>query len=497
MPTLRPYQTQAIAEVRGALGFLSAQPCLGRTFSSGRPSPFHAPRRALNDNTTLGGNVLLVVPTGGGKTVVFAEIARLEQRRRVLIVAHRRELIRQASAKLTAAGVPHGIIAPGYPVTDHAVQVASVQTLARRPDRMRGYGVIIVDEAHHSVAGAWRKVIDANPGARVMGVTATPLRLDGRGLGRAAGGVFDSIVLGPTIAALQAEGFLVRARVFGPARKLDVSGLRSRAGDFASEDVEVLMGRPQVVGDAVAEYGRLCPGKPAIAFCASVKHAEVVAAAFCAGGYHAVSVSGDSPDNVRDSAIAGLADGSVQVLCCADLISEGLDVPAVACVILLRPTKSLCLHVQQVGRGLRPADDKTELVVLDHAGNSFRHGLPDEVHEWTLEGRKKKRKDAPAIRQCPKCFAVHRPAPACVQCGHTYKDDAAAKGRAGTPKQRAGQLEELTPERVRLLRETPIETLLAAATSQRDLHQVAKARGYKAGWAYHKWQEKKSRRKAA
>ena len=443
---------------------------------------------------------LLVAPTGAGKTVVIAALARhfVALGKRVLVLAHRRELIRQASSKLKAAGLAHGIVAPGHLPSDNIVQVASVQTLGRRLTgrQATGYDVIIVDEAHHSVAGAWSKVIAANPKAVVIGVTATPERLDGRGLGVACGGTYSKLCLGPTVAELQAEGHLVHARVFAPSVP-DLKGVAKRAGDYAVEALAGAMQQGGLTGDAVEHYRRHAHGQPAIAFCASVSHAQSVAAAFREAGYRAVAVDGDTPAAERDAAIIGLETGATEVLCACDLLSEGLDLPAVACVILLRPTKSLCLHVQQVGRGLRPADRKDCLVVLDHSGNCLAHGLPDENHACTLDGKRKRSPTAAAIRQCPSCFRIHRPAASCPECGLVYAVADGKKPRQ--PKSCKGDLVELTPaaiiaaakasarksERQEVLRTIPLHDLLGAATDMKALQAIAVAKGFKAGWAYH------------
>jgi superfamily II DNA or RNA helicase len=447
---------------------------------------------------------VIVAPTGAGKTVIIAEVAQRSVARgtRVLILAHRRELIRQASEKLTAAGVPHGIIAPGCPVTDHLVQVGSVQTVARRlgkPEAL-GYGLIILDEAHHAIAGQWAAIIQANPQAAILGVTATPERLDGRGLGKQAGGFFDALVLGPSIADLQGRGFLCNARVFAPASGgPDMKGISKVAGDFDRGALEQVMGAKTITGDAVAHYRKYADGVPALVFCVSVRHAEGVAAKFAAAGYRAVAVSGETCTVERDAAIGGLATGAVQVLCTCDLISEGLDIPGVGCVILLRPTNSLCLHVQQVGRGLRPADNKPHLIILDHAGNTLRHGLPDEAREWSLDGRKGKPRTAIALKQCPACCAIHRPAKTCPECDHVYVVRP-TKGR--TLRRADGELTELTRtgpgefeakliERERRWKAMTAKQLIAEATSLKDLQRMAAVRGWKKGWAWHAWSEKR------
>ncbi len=439
---------------------------------------------------------LLVAPTGAGKTVMFGFVASetAKRGRRVLILAHRRELIRQASRKLTETGVPHGIIAPGNTPTRGLVQVASVQTLGRRLNRADAPDLIVIDEAHHAVAGQWAQIIAAYPQARLMGVTATPERMDGRGLGVEAGGCFDSLVMGPAVADLISGGFLTPTKIFAPSEAPDLSGVRTRGGDYDAGALADAMAKPQIVGDAVAHYQKHAPGQPAILFSPSVAHAEAMADAFRAAGIRAVAASGATEASKRDAAIAGLATGAVQVLCSCDLISEGLDVPAVGAVILLRPTKSLGLYLQQVGRGLRPAAGKTHLVVLDHAGNTLRHGPPEMPREWSLAGRPKKKRDqddAPPARQCPECFAVHAPAPVCPECGHEYEV------KAREIEHVAGELQDVTDTMAaRWGKHIPLSKVLRDARDE-DLAAIARARGYKAGWVFHMRQQRAQRRAGA
>lgn len=450
--SLRPYQQSAIDQVRDA-------------FRAGHRAP------------------LLVAATGAGKTVMFGAITQsaADRGKSVMVIAHRRELIRQASRKLAETGVEHGIIAPGFTPTRHPVQVASVQTLGRRIERIAAPDLIIFDEAHHAVAGQWATVTAAFPHARILGVTATPERLDGRGLGMEAGGCFDAMVMGPQAGELIAAGFLSPARVFAPAHAPDLSGVRTKGGDYEHAGLSAAMSRPTITGDAITHYARHAPGQPAILFSPSVQHAEDMAAAFRAAGWRAVAASGSSPAAERDAAIAGLATGAVQVLCSCDLISEGLDVPAVGCVILMRPTKSLGLYLQQVGRGLRPAPGKDALIVLDHAGNTLTHGPIDMPREWSLAGRPKRAaKDQPApARQCPSCFSVHHPAPACPECGHVYEV------KARETQHVAGDLVELDADKLARLRTEKLHVLLKAAKNEDDIRLIAKARGYRPNWVTH------------
>jgi len=221
-------------------------------------------------------SVLLVLPTGGGKTVIFTYIAQQSslKKKRVLILVHRVELLRQTSAALNRFDVEHGMINPAYTPNFNAnVQVASVQTIIKRLHYLTAVNwepdTIIIDEAHHATAGSWRKIIEYFPKAFNLGVTATPIRSDGQGLGRQCGGMFDELVEGPTVLELIQAGFLVKPRIFGPPEKLDLSGVPVKMGDYSKNDLSNLVDKPKIIGSAVDHYKKLCPGTPAVAFLAS------------------------------------------------------------------------------------------------------------------------------------------------------------------------------------------------------------------------------------
>lgn len=442
---------------------------------------------------------LLVAPTGAGKTIILSAVAYGSQARgkRTLIVAHRRELIRQASAKLTETGVPHGIIAPGFTPSREMTQVGSIQTVGKRLDKMPPFDLIVVDEAHHSIAGQYKQLIDSQPQAKLLGVTATPERLDGKGLGVSCGGCFDSLVMGPAIGDLIEQEFLVPSRVFAPAEAPDLSSIRTKMGDYDTAGLLSAVDTPTLTGDALAHYTRHASGLPAIAFCITVQHARNVAAMFREAGWRAVCAHGGMPPAARDAAIRGLATGAVQVLTTCDLISEGLDVPSVGAVILLRPTKSLGLYTQQVGRGLRPAAGKKHLIVLDHAGNTLLHGLPDTPRQWSLDGRAKKQPPA-SVRQCTKCFAMYPPQPVCPECGHcevSASDD--GPGAARELQQIDGDLAEVDQDRISYVRAAPLRDLLHRAKTEADLREIARIRGYKPGWIFHIMQQRRGAKAAA
>jgi DNA repair protein RadD len=444
--------------------------------------------------------VLLQSPTGSGKTVMFAWLTSqvAERGKRVLILVHRRKLLRQCSAKLDVFGVPHGIIAGGSNrVTRSPVAAASVQTLARRIEHYREtYDLIVVDEAHHAVAGQWAAVLDAFPHARILGVTATPERADGRGLRDA----FDDLVLGPDVRDLIDQGHLSNYTMFCPPEGgPDLSSIRTKMGDYDLAQLAALMSGPGLVGDSVEHYRQHCDGAPAVAFCVSVKHAELVAEQFRAAGYRAVAAYGSLDQDECDRRIHGLETGAVQVLTSCDLISEGLDIPSIHAAILLRPTKSLALYLQQVGRALRPKPDRA--IILDHAGNST-HGRPCQPRAWSLDAKKRGSKKAGVapIRNCPQCYAI---IPAsqreCENCGHEIE----IKPRDEI-ETRAGELVELktelwgndgrpTVERTK----ADISAALAKCNSLKEIQGLARALNYKPGWAWHQWQRRISSRHAA
>ena len=368
-------------------------------------------------------NTLLVSPTGSGKTVIFSYIAAgmARNNKRILIVAHRRELLKQISNALKKVGVAHAVMAGGYRGVPTAnVVVASVFTLVKRIKGMQPFDLIIGDEAHHFTPdSSWGKVVLGFPRARVLGVTATPERLDGKGLGQ----MFGDMVMGPTVAELTAQGFLSHAIVYAPSAP-DLNGVGTRMGDYVQKQLEEAMVKTVITGSAVKHYGKYAPGKKAIAFCVSVRHAKDVAAEFREAGFTASHIDGGMNEEERDGVLKAFEEGRVQVLTSCDLVSEGFDLPAVEVAILLRPTKSLGLYLQQCGRAIRPHPDKEKTIILDHAGNTARHGFIDDDRDWTLadgfvQGRGKGDK-AETVRTCTACFAMHKPSPTCPVCGYVY-----------------------------------------------------------------------------
>ncbi len=428
---------------------------------------------------------LLVMPTGAGKTVVFAAISKAisQNEKNVLILVHRRELIDQASKKLKNIGVNHGVIAAKYESSKNNIQIASVQTLVRRlVTNTFNPHYIIIDEAHHAAAGSWRKIIEHFKDAYKIGCTATQIRLDGRGLAD----YFDDLVKGPGVAKLIKDKYLAPYKVFAPPLKINLDKVKTLGGDYQKKELEKQIDTVDIIGDAVQQYKKHADGLPAIAFCISIKHATDVCNKFKDAGYKAAIVHGEMKVNDRDEAIKGLGNGKIQILTSVDVISEGTDVPDVSAAILLRPTKSEGLYLQQVGRVLRPKEGKTA-IILDHVNSTRTHGFVDDKREWSLHLQKKKKKKgelAPHVETCKKCFATYKPTPVCPVCGYQ------AENRERFIKQEEGELEELKRKETEKKQQ---KLLIATAKTLEELEMVAKILGYKKGWAYRVFESRKNK----
>lgn len=454
MTGLRPRQIKAIDDVRAA-------------YRDGYRSP------------------VLVASTGFGKTHTAAVIVRsaIERGKRVWFMAHLREILDDTARKLHAERIPYGYVMAGM-VCDsrQPVQVVSVQTAARRLARLKRPDLIIVDEAHLAVADTYQKILEwaqAGPkyyqpgGALLLHLTATPERLDGRGLLEVA----DVIVPTCSTADLIEENLLAPIRYFAPQIQ-DLSGVATVAGDYSRSAASAVMDKPSVTGCAVSHYRKLAHGRQAIAFCCSIEHAQHTAAQFQAAGYRAVAISGESDSMERRRALADLKTGRLDVVCNCALWVAGVDAPNVSCIILLAPTKSLTKFLQSVGRGMRTADGKSDVVILDHANLAMTHGLPTDDRQWSLEGSKrrgsKRDPDDVPVKQCPKCFSVVRVQVQRCACGHVW----IPQGRVVD--QVAGELAEVDP--IMLRRNRAKEQ--ASARTLPELLALAKARGYSTGWAH-------------
>jgi DNA repair protein RadD len=469
MIQLRDYQTDLVNRLR-------------QSYSSGRKSP------------------LVVLPTGGGKTTVFSYVSSSAAKKGKVIwlLAHRQELVKQISMTLARFDCMHNIVAPANIIRSikiaqfksrnmvhvdnrASVHVCSVQTLVKRMDKMRvPPDIIIIDEAHHLTTGStWGKIAAANPDALLLPVTATPCRLDGKGLGVGSGGFADDIIIGATMNELIAAGYLCDYRIFKPPVDIDLSDVKKRAGDYAKDQIAEKMDKPKITGDAVDHYLKLSAGKRALVFCCTVAHAQHVSEEFKSAGVTSESLDGTTED--RDAMLARFESGETLVLTSCEIVSEGFDLPAIETAILLRPTASTSLYLQQVGRALRPFEGKEYATILDHVGNCARHGFPDDEREWSLEGIKRRAKNADGnaagIRTCPKCYALHRPLPICPQCGYAYT----TKERAEM-EQIEGELVEITREQRELMKKRAHVTRKKEewdCHTVEELAELGRSRGYK------------------
>ena len=410
--------------------------------------------------------VLVQLPTGAGKTVIASQalLATTALGYRSQFWVHRRELINQTSLSFIEHGIPHGFIASGRTMDlSPLTTLAGVQTLVNRLDVALPPNLIIVDECHHATAQTYADILAAYPDAFILGLTATPERLDGRGLDEQ----FDIMVKGPPPAELIARGFLSTFEYYAPERP-DLSGIDDVAGEFHKGQIASFMDKPALIGNVVEHYLKLAKGEKGIVFATSRRHSRNLAGAFCEMGVRAAHVDGDSTD--RDEIDAKFRNDELEVLTNVGLFDEGYDVPGIVYVGDASPTKSRVKFSQKAGRALRviygkgfnvrgtdaerlaaiAAGPKRTGVIADHAGNAFVHGLPDEPYDWKLTGRTKRTKgvgdDAEPVRQCLKCFRAYpSKAKVCPGCGET-----------ATPTPR--EIEQRAGELARLERENKAET---------------------------------------
>jgi len=439
MQTLRPYQSAAIEQLRTAM--------------------------ARHKRT------ILCVPTGGGKTTIVAEMIRraIGRGKSILFLAHRSELLQQAVERLQGFGLSPGIVQGKNVSNNPQLNVASVQTLRNRPNGIFPPDIIFIDECHLSMANSYLTILERYPNAYVIGMTATPTRLDGKPLGD----IYSKIVNPISITDLTDNGYLVPVKAYGVRDSPETDDIKSARGDFDNTELYKRYDKPQLYAGVVTNYIRFAHNKPFICFCVNVMHSIKTAEEFRKHGIAVEHVDGTTNETMRNHNIALFRAGIIQGICNVGLFTEGFDVPHVECVILNRATQSLALYLQMVGRGLRPHKNKSHCIVIDHGKNIFRHQWHDIDREWSLEPIKKKKSDkigAMSVKLCDFCeFMMPVNTVICPECGHEHKRKEKVAVEA--------EFAELERPKV----PTHLRKKWGQMTES-ELREYANFRGYKEGW---------------
>ena len=433
--------------------------------------------------------VLLVAPTGSGKTVIASRmIEKAEQKyKSSLFVAHRRELVKQCSAKLHQFGINAGVIMAGITgVWHYNTQIASIQTFISRKDdddfKKPKADLLIIDEAHRSTSKSFRKLLAEYPDAYVVGLTATPLRNDSSGLGD----IYDTLVEVSDIKTLTSQGFLVPCKVFAPTIP-DLKGVATVRGDYDARELDKRMNQVKLVGDLVEHWIQFALDRPTVVFASSIAHSKYICKIFNQNGIPSGHIDSEMPDIERERQLKMMQEDKIKVLCNCQILTEGWDMPKISCVVLARPTKSVGLYLQMVGRSLRPFTNKKDTMIIDHSGAVYENGFPDETREWKLEyskeDKKKLKEPKEIIKQpftCIKCDFVYKPTkenPECPNCSFVP-----------TKKEvqlliKQGRLQEVKKPKENIKTEDK-------KSFYAQLLFIARQKGYKEGWASHTFREK-------
>lgn len=463
---LREYQNRAIQDLR-------------RSIANGHKAP------------------VLTAPCGAGKTAIAAEMIRAarEKGKQALFLAPRRELVYQTAERLEHVQVPYGIIMNGEdPSLIPDTQVASIPTLHSRAIQREKIdlpkaGLVLVDEAHIGVGGQSQTLIEQykDAGAVVVGLTATPARSDGRGLGM----IYDDLVLGPSVAELTEQGYLVPSRYFS-GEKPDTSGIKIQAGDYQQGQLAERADEPKLIGDVVSNWFRLASDRQTFVFAVNVAHSRHLAERFREHGIAAEHIDGQTDLQTRRAIHHRLQTGETQVVCNCQVYTYGVDYPPVSCIVLAYPTKSITKYHQMVGRGLRTSPGKADCMVLDHAGIVLdeKLGFIDDPMPWSLDGKTKvqerkaeKEYKQPEETRCPQCETIIRPAPVCPLCGH----EMGGQYKKAIEAHEAELAEIDKRERDRLRREWSMDE---KARFFGELRAIASEKGYRDGWAVHAYKER-------
>lgn len=447
-------------------------------------------------------NVLIQAPTGFGKTVVATFIAHsvVQKGNTIYFICHRRELIEQTAKTFAKNGIAFSFIAAGYSYNPLCkVQICSIDTLKNRYARLSKPDVCIWDECHHLGAAGWSKVHGYYDKAFHIGLSATPQRLDGKGLGE----WFDEMIIETSVAEQIEDGYLSDYKIFAPS-KPNMANVKTPMGDYSKSESAAIMDDPTLTGNVIKHWRKHAEGLKTIVFAINIEHSMHVVKIFNDAGIPSAHLDGNTPVAERKAIAMQLAKGEITVISNVGLMGEGYDLSAqtgidvtLDCLVCLRPTQSLALWLQMCGRVLRAKPYPA--IILDHAGNVVdfngnpNHGLPCQDREWTLEGnpnqgKKKDADDDVPIKECPKCYAVHKPAPACPNCGHVYE----VKPMEITHVE--GDLQELSKEEMRVAARKE----QGGAGSLEDLIALGRKRKYKnpAKWAAHIWTARQAKQQA-
>jgi superfamily II DNA or RNA helicase len=402
-------------------------------------------RQKLNDGFN---SVCCVAPTGSGKTVVFCHIAAnaIEKGKSVLILTHRQEILEQTISKLFAFGITPGQIISGRTMTKNPVQVGMISTLVNRLGSIPDFDLIIIDEAHHMPAKTWMTVNDHFRHNKKLHFTATPERLDGQGMS----GICDSMVLCRDILWLVCNGYLVVPVIKPPPHKYFLDYHMTR-GDYDVTEQEAYMSNRLIIGDVIDHYRQYLDRKPAICFVPTIKYGLKLEQDLRNARIGAKLVQGGQKYMAeRKAAIKGLTNGNTEILLSRDVVAEGVDVPSVSGILMLRKTASLTIDLQQAGRGLRlpPINEQAMLTkesrlkairqsekpccyILDFVGNYYQHGHILEPRDWSLQGHKRNPKQKADFIECPRCRAPWpRSIRVCLDCGYEFSKKERARRSA-------------------------------------------------------------------
>lgn len=407
-------------------------------------------------------SVLIISPAGSGKSVVIAEIARLTQLKggQVMFTVHRKELVEQIIQSFKANGVN----------TDNCT-IMTVGKIANRLDKLPKPSLIITDETHHSLAKTYKKIYEYYSDVPRLGFTASPWRLSGQGLGD----VYDTMVEGPTVEWLIDNHYLAPYNYYSVKLINDNELKKSSTGDFTNKSIDDAVGKT-IFGDVVKTYQEKINGQKTIVYAHSIEYSKLVVQQFNNAGIKAAHADSKTPAKEREHIMEDFRTGKIQVLSNVDLISEGFDVPDCTAVIMLRPTESLVLDIQQSMRCMRYRPNKTA-TIIDHVANYSRFGLPDSKRYWTLKDRNKTRKksntDSIAIKQCPKCFFVMKGSPSiCPNCGESIKPDSV-------------EMDVKKDVNLQVITNYIVTKKVSELHSYKELQEYAKAKNYKNGWVYY------------